>query len=163
MPFGRSRAKAAYNFGIGRHGVTSENNPNSAGVVRTDGEIGPLTLRFGAEMSSSPGDVVSMDQRLPEPSGNLDWRRIEISAQKYLPDRARPWGLARHPADRRRRHSEFTRSPFRSRSQECIVHRHTNGGIGSFVQRVVLFSTSLEGLGGGRPFLANRPRCPGQR
>ena len=91
---------------------------------------------------------------MDEPSENLDWRRIEISAQEGLRI-AHPRGIAhQHPADRRRRQSGMIPDRRSSRDlEQCIAHRHTSQGIDSLAQRVVfVFEHSWKSLGSGRPF-----------
>src|ERR1019366_3351328 len=93
----RSRAKAAYNFGIGRPKRNEREQPKQRRRRPCNGEIGPLPLRLDAKMRAAflkrRFDGPTMD----EPSENLDWRRIEISEQEGL-------GIAHeHPPDRRRR------------------------------------------------------------
>ena len=103
IPRGRSWAKAAGDFGIGRPKRNERKQPEQRRRRPRDGEIGPLPLRLDAEMRAALLECRFDGPTMDESSENLDWCRIEISAQKCLRI-AHPRGIAHeHPAYRRRR------------------------------------------------------------
>src|ERR1019366_2051708 len=84
IPRGRSRAKAACDCGIGRPKRNERKQSEQSRRRPRDGEVGPLTLRFDAEMRAALLECRFDRPTAHEPSENLDRRCIEISAQKCL-------------------------------------------------------------------------------
>ena len=113
-------------FGSAAQSVTSENNPNNAGVVRSMARSDHCRCVSTPRCARLSWNVVSMDQRLtnqPRISMGVASRSVHRNAcGSRTPVGSRTStqriGAAAIRGD--------TRPPFRSRSRECIVHRHTN-------------------------------------